>query len=228
MLRESQGFAQMTAALPAPRDKTHGTIIDRWIAQLFVAGTRVLTDANARWLGCEPEDRPRIYFANHTSHLDFLVLWSVLPLSIRRKTRAVAAEDYWMANAIRRHVSQRVFRCIFVDRQHGAGGHSVDPLLAALRRGESLALFPEGGRASCETVQPFRTGIFHIAQSLPHVELVPVWMDNNYRVLPKGSLLPLPLLCTATFGVPAHLEPGEDKYAFLNRLRHQLEQVRTI
>ncbi|HOW47432.1 MAG TPA: 1-acyl-sn-glycerol-3-phosphate acyltransferase, partial [Rubrivivax sp.] len=51
------------------------------------------------------------------------------------------------------------------------------------------------------------------------VQLIPVWIDNVQRVMPKGEVVPVPILCTATFGAPMRLEPGEDKRAFLDRAR---------
>jgi 1-acyl-sn-glycerol-3-phosphate acyltransferase len=202
--------------------------LDALVAQMFIATTRIVTAARARWVGCEPTDRVRIYFVNHASHLDFMLLWTVLPAELRRHTRPVAARDYWEKGRVRRYLAERVFRCVFVDREQGHCVSPIMPLLDAIDDGESLILFPEGTRGTGEALQEFRAGIFHLAQERPDVELIPVWMDNNYRVLPKGSFVPLPLLCTATFGAPARLAPGEQKPAFLQRLRQQLADVRSL
>ena len=34
---------------------------------------------------------------------------------------------------------------------------------------------------------------------------MPVWLENLNRVMPKGQVIPLPLLCTVTFGAPVPL-----------------------
>lgn len=214
----------------AEREQAHGRFaqaLAHIVAQAFIFVTRLVTDATARWAGCQPEDKVRIYFANHTSHLDFMLLWTVLPKALRAKTRPVAAADYWQAGPVRRYLSERVFRCVFIDRQPGC---HVDllPLLRALDRGESLILFPEGTRGTGDALEQFRAGIFHIAEQRRAIELVPVWMDNNHRVLPKGSFVPLPVLCTATFGTPMRLEDGETKSEFLQRSRQSLLTARIL
>lgn len=203
--------------------------LDTVAAQSLIATTRVITCPRARWIGCEPENKPRIYFANHTSHVDFLLLWSVLPPKLRRNVRPVAACDYWHSNGVRQYFAKRVFRSVFVER------HSVDrcldsvaPLIESLDQRESLILFPEGTRGSGESLRAFRSGIFHLADARPEVELVPVWIDNAYRVMPKGSVVPLPVLCTVTFGPPTRLAAHEEKTAFLERLQRKLQYVRTL
>jgi 1-acyl-sn-glycerol-3-phosphate acyltransferase len=202
--------------------------LDTVFAQMFIAATRLITCPRARWIGCEPDKKARIYFANHTSHLDFLLLWSVLPPTLRRKARPVAASDYWQSNGLRQHLAEWVFRSVFIDRQAADRcSNPIAPLLEPLDQSESLILFPEGTRASGESLRPFRSGIFHLADARPEVELVPVWLDNACRVMPKGSIVPLPLLCTVTFGSPTRLAAGEEKPTFLERLRMELLRVRT-
>jgi hypothetical protein len=135
----------------------------------------------------------------------------------------VAAADYWARGAVRRYLIRRVFAGVLVDRAPtGLEGHPLTPMLEALDRGESLIFFPEGTRGAGDELLPFKAGMFHLASARPEVDLVPVWMRNSYRVMPKGSLFPVPLLCSATFGRPARLQPGEDKAAFLERLRNAL------
>jgi 1-acyl-sn-glycerol-3-phosphate acyltransferase len=192
-------------------------------AELLVLTAKLLTGAQARWSGCAPTaGSQRIYFANHTSHLDFILLWAALPPRLRKRTRPVAAADYWSRSALRRYLIHRVFRGVLVDRERKAASNPLQPLLDALDAGDSLIFFPEGTRNLAEELLPFKAGIYHLAQDRPHVELIPVWLSNSQRVMPKGALLPVPLLCSACFGSPASLEPGEAKPAFLERLRQQL------
>src|SRR5579863_2627446 len=104
---------------------------------------RSITGAQGQWFDCEPQAGQRVYIANHSSHLDFLVLWSVLPHAVRAATRPVAAKDYWEASALRRWLALKVFRAVLVDRKPGASGGAdavLRPLVDALRQGSSLIL----------------------------------------------------------------------------------------
>jgi 1-acyl-sn-glycerol-3-phosphate acyltransferase/membrane-associated phospholipid phosphatase len=185
----------------------------------------------SRWLGTGPISRQRIYFANHTSHLDFLALWGSLPPEVRVETRPVAGRDYWDRDPVRRYVARRVLRAVLVDRPEpgtdrentiAIARRSVDRCARALAAGSSLIIFPEGTRGSGETVGPFKSGLYHLCRLRPDVELVPVSLENLHRILPKGECVPLPLSGSVTFGQPTRLLPGEEKNAFLARLRAAL------
>jgi 1-acyl-sn-glycerol-3-phosphate acyltransferase len=79
------------------------------IAEFLAGSVRIFSGVQARWLGCSPDATQRVYFANHTSNLDFLVLWSVLPDEMRRKTRPVAASDYWRGGRLRFFLAHSFF-----------------------------------------------------------------------------------------------------------------------
>lgn len=194
------------------------------IAWLLSFGLRLLTGAHGRWSGCAPVECQRIYCVNHTSHLDFLLLWTALPARLRRMTRPVAAADYWNAGPVRRYLIQEVFRGVLVDRS-GLAPQPLEPVFTSLGQGESLIFFPEGTRGPGEGMLPLKNGIFHIARAWPAVALVPVWIDNSYRVMPKGVFFPIPLLCSMTFGAPLRLLEGEEKDSFLLRLRNAMLEL---
>ena len=211
------------------------------IASGIVGIARVVAGAQARWVGCAPSTRQRIYFANHTSHLDFVVLWAALPHEMRRLTRPVAARDYW-GSGVRRHLAVNVFRAVLVHRPDVAdvgNGAPSDPELrralaqrtvemtaTALGTHESLIIFPEGTRGDGVAVAPFKSGLYHLCRLRPDVELVPAWLENMNRILPKGEVLPVPLLGAVTFGAPLLFEPGEAKETFLGRARAALLALR--
>ncbi|MFW2541602.1 lysophospholipid acyltransferase family protein [Primorskyibacter sp. 2E107] len=179
----------------------------------------LVTAARAIWMGIEPVPSQRVYFANHTSNGDFVLLWASLPPALRARTRPVAAADYWLTSPMRRFIGRDVFRAVLIERD--AARRSTDPvsqMAQAIETGASLILFPEGTRnMGRERLLPFKSGLFHLASQCPEVDLVPVWIDNLNNVMPKGEIIPIPLLCTVTFGAPMHVAPGEDKATFLKR-----------
>lgn len=190
---------------------------------LFV---RMLTAPRAIWAGVEPIPRKRIYFANHTSNADFPVIWSTLPAFLRAQTRPVAASDYWLKNRVRAFFGHDVLNAVLINRDRDNRDPAEDPvamMVAALDGGASLILFPEGMRNLTENpVLPFKSGLFHVASARPEIDLVPTWVNNMNSVLPKGEVVPVPLICTVTFGTPIHIEPGEDRDIFLARARAAL------
>lgn len=197
------------------------------IDRLLVLITRLAVGATPMWIGCRPQRGQRIYFANHSSHLDTLALWTALPPELRSRTRPVAAKDYWGKTALRRRIAVKGLRAVLIERggQRGSRDHDqrtgdpLQPLAQALEAGDSLILFPEGTRRESAEPGDFRAGIFHLSRRFPEVDLIPVYLDNLHRSMPKGSFLPLPFLCRVRFGAPLRAEPGEAKADFLGRAR---------
>lgn len=191
----------------------------------LVGFTRTMVGARAQWRVAPPQGQC-IYFANHTSHLDTVAIWSALAPHLRADVRPVAARDYWDKPGLRGWLSGRVLRAILIDRQRAdPGSDPLAPVRAALDQGDSLILFPEGTRSNERLPQAFKPGLFKLASEYPHVELVPVYLDTLHRSLPKGALLPLPLplYCNVNFGAPLARIPGEDREAFLARARSAVE-----
>jgi 1-acyl-sn-glycerol-3-phosphate acyltransferase len=194
---------------------------------LFLLGlVRLLTGAQARWYGCPPKAEQRIYFANHQSHADLVMIWAALPQELRSITRPIAAKDYWTSSPLREWITTAVFNAIYIDRARTGEQDPLEPLVQALENGDSIILFPEGTRGHAEEPQPFKAGLYNLAQRFPQVVLVPAWIDNVQRVMPKGEVVPVPILCSVTFGAPVHLQPGEDRAAFLNRAREAVIALR--
>ncbi|MBX3415723.1 MAG: 1-acyl-sn-glycerol-3-phosphate acyltransferase [Pirellulales bacterium] len=187
---------------------------------------RLLSGASVRWVGCEPDTCQRVYFANHTSHLDALVVWSALPPPVRSLTRPVAAKDYWEKTRLRRYISTKVFDALLIDRNEIKVHNSpIDLMIKALGDTKSLIVFPEGHRNTGPEMGEFKSGLYYLAKKRPDLELVPVHIDNLNRVLPRGEFLPVPLLSCISFGPPLWLEVKEPKMDFLNRAR---DAVRTL
>lgn len=197
------------------------------VATLVRLFARFITAVRGIWDGVAPVDRQRIYYANHASHGDFILVWTVLPPPLRRRTRPVAGADYWLAGSLRRWLIRDVFNAVLVDRNpETRSDDPIEVMSQALHAGDSLILFPEGTRNLGDApLQPFKSGLYHLARACPEVELVPVWIANLNRVMPKGEFVPIPLICSVTFGEPVALGPDEDKAAFLSRAAAALKAL---
>ena len=202
-------------------------MMHRMITHLVAGALRLFSGSVARWQGCGPELKQRVYFANHTSNLDGPVLWASLPPPVRVLTRMVAAKDYWSASRLRMKLACDVFNALLIERKKPTPEcNPLDDMVNALGDRHSLILFPEGGRQTTPEPQPFKGGLYHLAKKRPDVELVPVWMENLNRILPKGEILPVPVLGSVTFGAPIRLEAGETKPDFLTRAREAVIGLR--
>jgi 1-acyl-sn-glycerol-3-phosphate acyltransferase len=185
---------------------------------VLVGVVKLLVGAYARWIGSAPAATQRIYFANHTSHIDTLAIWSSLPRDLRRRTRPIAARDYW-GKGLRKYIATRGFGAVLIDRaREDATTDPLEPLRASLREGDSLIIFPEGTRGTSSVPARFRSGLWRLGTEFPNVELVPVYLDNLHRSLPKGALLPVPMVCTVRFGAPMNVG-SESRDVFLERAR---------
>lgn len=264
--------------------------IASWLTgSVIIVFARFVTAVRGIWQGAEPDQTQRIFFANHCSHGDFVLLWTVLPAQIRKRTRPVAGADYWLASGLRRFIGCKVFNSVLIERRageravkmrkqaqdlpdqvktdqvktdqiktdqvktdqiktdqinkdlvksaqgkpeqsqvdKGKTGQSkpsqstsdpISQMLEALDAGDSLIVFPEGTRnTTSATLLPFKSGLYRVASERPDIELVPVWISNLNRVLPKGEIIPVPLACTVTFGEPVLLKPDENKNTFIQR-----------
>lgn len=211
-------------------ESLHGRIrplaaaLSSWI---IVLGAQLLTGVRALWTGTAPRADQTLYFANHTSHGDFVLLWATLPADLRSITRPVAAQDYWESSALRQFIGQDVFNSLMICREITTGPNPVQQMTQALLAGDSLIMFPEGTRnTGDDALLPLKSGLFYLARACPQVRLVPVWIENLKRVLPKGSFVPIPLACSVRFGTPLVLADGEEKDPFMARARAAMLELR--
>jgi 1-acyl-sn-glycerol-3-phosphate acyltransferase len=203
-------------------------LMAKGLGLFLLAFVRLLTGAQARWYGCPPKAEQRIYFANHQSHADLVMIWAALPAELRSITRPIAAKDYWTKTPFRQWITTAVFNAVYVDRERKGDEDPLQPLVEALASGDSIVIFPEGTRGNAEEPQPFKSGLYSLAQRFPQAVLVPAWIDNIQRVMPKGEVVPVPILCSVTFGAPIRLEDGEERRAFLDRARAAVIALREV
>jgi 1-acyl-sn-glycerol-3-phosphate acyltransferase len=169
-----------------------------------------------------PSATQKIYFSNHTSHIDTLAILTALPRNMRATVRPVAARDYWDNGNLKRHIAQKMLNVVLIDRHHETGGDPLDPVRDALAQGDSIIIFPEGTRGADALPQPFKSGLFHLATEFPHVTLAPVYLENLQRIMPKGAFWPVPLICKVHFGADEKRREHEDKASFLARMREAI------
>ncbi len=195
-------------------------------SHVLAVSAKLLSGSSVRWIDCQPDTCQRVYFANHTSHLDALVLWSSLPKNVRSLTRPVAAKDYWEKGIIRPYIA-RTFNALLIDRKNIKVHRSpVEMMLRQIGQTHSLIVFPEGGRNDGSELRQFKSGIYYLSKKRPDLELVPVYMDNLNRILPRGEFLPVPLLSCISIGAPIWLESGEPKSEFLKRARESVLRLK--
>ena len=172
-----------------------------------------------------PERDPFILVANHSSHLDTASLLSLFPVSRLRRLRPCAAADYFERTPLVAFLSHTFFNILPIRRSGGEGEeHPIQKMREALERGESLLLFPEGTRGRGREMAPFKPGIACLAEQLPQVPIVPAYLVNMGRALPKGEFLPVPFFCEVRIGAPLRL--SGTRAEMLDAVRAAVEALR--
>ncbi len=225
-LSPSVELPAQSAAIRCPAVETDTSINCMITETLLTWIARFISGVSVRWVDSQPDTCQRVYFANHTSHLDVVLVWSALPTPVRRLTRPIAAKDYWDRGIVRRHLHQ-VFNALLIDRKEIKVHQSpIDLMLREIGDTHSLILFPEGGRSPGDEIGEFKSGLYYLSKKRPELELIPVHINNMNRILPRGEFLPVPLLSSLTFGPPIWLEAGEPKTEFLARAREAVVSLK--
>jgi 1-acyl-sn-glycerol-3-phosphate acyltransferase len=150
---------------------------------------------------------PFILNANHSSHLDTISLMSLFPLSRLRRIRPVAAADYFERNRFVSLFTKTLFNILPIARKNiTTENNPLRRMREAIEAGDSLLIFPEGTRGSGEQIGEFRSGVAHLIEKMPGVPVVPAYLVNMGRSLPKGEFIPVPFFCEIRIGAPRVLQ----------------------
>ena len=159
-------------------------------------------------------DEPVLFIGNHRSYFDILLTYS----RCRRLTGYVAKKEMekipllstWMKNLY----------CLFLDRDNMREGlKTILQAIDYVKNGISICIFPEGTRRPQPLPSEFKSGLWRLMRDFPDVELIPVYIENLYRAMPKGVLIPVPTICSIRFGAPLEHSPDEPKEEFLTKAR---------
>ncbi len=190
-----------------------------WISSLLISILRLLLGASARFESTPGLSGQHIYFANHTSHIDTLAIMAALPKRMRLNTKPLAAADYWGKNKFLRYMATRGLNSVLIDRQSKEGQDPLEPVRQVMEQGCSVIIFPEGTRRFQALPGEFKSGLYQLHKAFPQARLVPIYLDNLYRSMPKGKHVPLPIICTIRIGDPLAIIQNEEIGDFLSRAR---------
>ena len=171
-----------------------------------------------------PKDGPFVITPNHNSYIDTWLVFAALPLPLIRRLRIVGAADHFPTKGLAGWLLKSLFGLLPIDRN--GGPHVLDQCVEALQSGHILILFPEGTRGDPDEFGDFKSGIARLADAVPNLPICPLYLHGTAKVLPRGSRLFVPLLCSAHFAPP--FEKAEDKEAFLERLKSALLDLRAL
>lgn len=191
-------------------------------SKILVFISKILLGINSREAVPLDRNKQKIYFANHSSHVDTIAIVAALPSKYRKITKPVAAADYWGKTPLLKYISTKGLNCVLINRHSKSGIDVLQPIYETLNNGYSIIIFPEGTRGDSALPSDFKSGLYHLAQKYPHIDLVPVYLDNVYRCMPKGKIIPLPLICSVRFGAPLERIDSEDKKDFLSRAQNSV------
>jgi 1-acyl-sn-glycerol-3-phosphate acyltransferase len=178
----------------------------------------VILGLNVRHRERLPRTGPALIIANHNSHLDTMVLMTLLPYRLLPITRPVAAMDYFLRNRLLGWFALKVVGILPIKRKRENQKEDVlAPCHAALAAGQILIFFPEGSRGEPEQLSEFKKGVSIIAERHPHVPVIPVYLHGLGKALPKGEALLVPFFCDVFVGEP--IPWSGDRQSYMQAIR---------
>lgn len=177
----------------------------RFVPYLFSTFVRAYVRPHVIGAHNLPAEGPILLASNHVSHADTAVIFTCLPRHVRRRFVAGAAQDYFFRGGPWQLVSRVLFNAIPISRDTKRGQDPLRHAVRALREGHALLLYPEGTRSKNGSLGPFRSGIGRLVSDFPGLPVVPIYVSNTAKVLPKGASFPRPIRVEVRFGEPLML-----------------------
>ena len=144
-----------------------------------------------------------IIIANHNSHMDTMAIMSAIPSRYIHRVHPIAARDFFGGSLFKKFLMRYLVNATLIKRDRtDPENDPIDSMDKMLKKSRSLILYPEGSRGIPGVMSNFKKGLGYLIQRNPDVDVIPVYLDNVYKTLPKGKKLILPYNCSINFGEP--------------------------
>ena len=144
-----------------------------------------------------------ILIANHNSHMDTMAIMSAIPSRYIHKVHPIAARDFFGGSLFKKILMRYLVNATLIQRDRDDPNNDpIDSMDKMLKKSRSLILFPEGSRGTPGVMSKFKKGLGYLIQRNPEINVIPVYLDNVYKTLPRGKNLILPYNCSIKFGDP--------------------------
>ena len=144
-----------------------------------------------------------ILIANHNSHMDTMALMSAIPSRFVHRVHPIAARDFFGVSLFSRILMRYLVNATLIRRdREDPERDPIDDMDKMLKKKRSLILYPEGSRGIAGKMSDFKRGLGYLVQRNPNISVIPVYLENIYKTLPKGKKLILPYNCSIKFGKP--------------------------
>ncbi len=151
-----------------------------------------------------------ILIANHNSHMDTMAIMSAIPSRYIHKVHPIAARDFFGGSLFKKILMRYLVNATLIQRDRDDPNNDpIDSMDKMLKKSRSLILFPEGSRGIPGVMAKFKKGLGYLIQRNPEINVIPVYLDNVYKTLPRGKNLILPYNCSIKFGDPIQFKSME-------------------
>ena len=214
------GLAIVWLCVGATRDRMKAVRLVKWAAQRMLKVARIPVRVEGRDALAEAERGACIFTPNHSSYVDILVALALLPTGARFVAKGEALSMPFVGKMMRKMATFAFDRSDAEDRVR-----LTEEMDAALTRGESVVIYPEGTFTPMPGIRPFHLGAFKAA-AITGRPICPVSIRGARQILRDKTLLPKPGKITVKFGPLVTPRPnvGDDWHEIV-RLRDRTREI---